>query len=556
MHRLVERVRASGTALRGVAGNRDLRRIQLAYVGSEVGGWVAMIGLSVVAYADAGLTGFGVVFALRMVPPMVGAPFMGVLADRLPRRRVMLASDAVNTTLMLAAAALVFADGPLALILALLSVVSIAGTAFRPAQAALLPQLAKTPEELTAANAVSSTIESVTAFAGPALGGVLVAVTEPGYAFLFTAATFLWSAALVFGVREPARESDADGPVWSPAAIVGELRDGGRALVGDRGVGLLVGLIGAQVVVSGVLLVLLAGLAFEELGTGDAGFGWLLSGLGVGGLLGAVAALGLAGLDLVRSFAVGVALWGVPIALLAAWQSSAGAFVLVAAVGFANTLVDVSAFTLLQRAVPDDVLARVFGILESVMYAATVLGALAAPALVGLIDLDAALIIAGVFLPLLVVLSWPVLRRLDLAPPPTAELDLLRGVPFLALLAPVALEHLAGALGRVSVPAGTDVFAQGDAGDRFYVVAEGTVVVRADGEVIHEGGPGYYFGEIALLRDAPRMASVYAESDVQLLSLERDEFLGAVTGHAESVDAADAVIASRLRATRPALAQL
>ena len=482
-------MRGSLAALRQVAASGDLRRLQLAYLGSELGGWVAMIGLSVVAYSDGGLTGFGLVLAFRMLPPMLAAPFMGVLADRLPRRAVMLGSDAVSVVLMLAAAALVFADGPLAVVYALLSVVSIAGTAFRPAQAALLPSLARTPAELTAANAVSSTIESVTAFAGPALGGVLVAATEPGYAFLFAAGTFLWSLSLVYGVREPVRETEPEGD-WSAGAILGELGDGARALGGGRGVGLLVGLIGAQVVVSGVLLVLLAALAFEELGTGEEGFGWLLSGLGVGGLVGAIVALGLAGSNLVRSFAVGVALWGLPIALLAVWQSPAGAFVLVAAVGLANTVVDVSAFTLLQRAVPDELLARVFGILESVLYGATIAGALAAPALAGLFDLDTALVIAGVFLPLLVALSWPALRRLDLSAPPEERLELLRQVPFLALLEPAALEHLAGALEPVTLPASATVFEQGDAGDRFYVVADGNGVGARGRPPRPRGWPG------------------------------------------------------------------
>jgi predicted MFS family arabinose efflux permease len=468
---------------------------------------------------------------------------------------VMLSADLVRVVLMATSAAVVFLDGPLLIVYAIVSASTVMSTAFRPAQAALLPSLAGTPDELTASNALASTIESVTSFAGPALGGVLVAVTQPGVAFVVPALTFLWSVALVFGVHEPARESESD-ETAEAGGILKELRAGARTLVRERGAGLLVGLIGAQVVVSGVLFVLLAGIAFDVLGTGEKGFGVLLSALGVGGVFGAVVSLGLAGGRLVRSFAVGVALWGAPIALLAAWQTSVGAFLLVAVVGFANTLVDVACFTLLQRAVPDDVLARVFGILESVLYGTTVAGALTAPLLVELMGLDAALVVTGLFLPVLVVLAWPALRKLDTAPPAEGRLALLRGVAFLAQLPPNVLEHLAGALEPVAVPAGVAVFRQGEHGDRFYILCEGEVSVTTDGQPIHEGAPGYYFGEIALLRDAPRMATVTARTDVNLLVLGRDEFLGAVTGHSESAAAADAVIASRLRASRPELLPL
>ena len=512
-----------------------------------------MIALSVVSFEDAGLTGVGLVFGLRLLPPALAAPFMGVLADRFPRRRVMITSDLVGIAFVSGAAAIVFLDGPLLAVFALVSVVSVAGTAFRPAQAALLPSLSRTPDELTASNALSSTTESVMSFAGPAIGGVLVATAGAGAALVVTAVTFIWSAALIFGVREPERTL-AGTEEAEETGILGELAVGARTLVTDRRVALLVGLIGTQVLVSGAFIVLVTGLAFDVLETGEEGLGVLLSALGVGGVLGAVVALGLVGSRLTRSFAFGVVLWGLPIALLAVWQTSSGAFVLIAVIGFANTLVDVASFTLLQRAVPDEVLARVFGILESLLYWTTIGGALAAPALVALFGLNAALVITGLLLPVVVALAWPMLRKLDVSAQPSADrVELLRGVPFLSLLSPSTLEHLAGALEPVTVAAGQAVVQQGEEGDRFYILARGGVSVVADGHQIFAGEPGYYFGEIALLRDEPRMATVTASTEVELLALDRDEFLGAVTGHAESAHAADAVIASRLRATRPAL---
>ena len=553
---LIQRFRTPLVALRSIAASSDLRRIQLAYAGSEVGSWISMIALSVIAFGDGGLTGVGLALGLRLLAPTVAAPFMGVLADRLPRRRVMIAADLVRLVLVTAAAAAVFFDGPILVVYAIASLVSVASTAFRPAQAALLPSLARTPDELTASNAVSSTIESVMSFAGPAIGGVLVATTNVETAFVVTAVTFAWSSMLLLGVQEPARAEPEEDAEQAAAGILSELAVGARTLVTDRRVGLLVGLIGAQVLVSGAFLVLITGVAFDVLGGGEEQLGVLLSALGVGGVLGAAVSLGFAGGRLTRNFAAGVVLWGVPIALLAAWQTSTGAFLLVAVVGFANTLVDVAAFTLLQRTVPDAVLARVFGILESVMYGTTVAGALAAPPLVAILGLDAALVVTGLFLPVLVAFTWPALRSLDVVAPPTERIELLRGVPFLAPLPANALEHLAGSLVPVSVAAGESIVRQSETGDRFYVVEQGAVTADVDGRQIYEGGPGYYFGEIALLRDEPRMATVTARTDSTVMALDRDEFLGAVTGHAESAQAADAVIASRLRATRPALLEL
>jgi MFS family permease len=550
---VVARLRSSLSAVAAVGSSPGLRRVQLALVGSEIGGWIGIITLGVVSFGHGGLTSFGVVLGLRMLAPAAAAPFLGLLGDRLPRRRVMVSADLSRVVLIGGAAAIVFDHGPVLVVYVLLSLVSVAGTAFRPAQAALLPSLARTPDELTACNAVASTIQSAAAFVGPALGGIIVAATDPGTAFIVSAATFVWSALLVSGVREPAREHTAS----AEGKVVSQLAAGFRTLVGDRLVRLLVGLIAAQVVVSGALLVFLAAIAFNVLHGSDRQLGVLLSALGIGGLLGAVGSLGVVGSRLLRSFVLANALWGAPIALLAIWQSRIGAFVLVAVIGFANTLVDVAAFTLLQRTVPEQVLGRVFGILESILYAATVVGALVAPLLVSLFGLTTALVATGLFLPAIVVAAWPALRRLEELPEaPKERIELLRRVPFLGLLPEPSLEHLAHAVISVSAPAGEALIRQGAEGDRFYVVERGEVMVDVDGSVVHEGGPGYYFGEIALLHDEPRTATVTARTDVELLALARDDFLATVTGHAESASEAEAVIATRLRVSRPELLQL
>jgi MFS family permease len=539
-------------AFRGVFANPDLRRLELAWVGSELGDWMTVIGVAVFAYDAGGVAAVGLVGLIRMLPAAVGAPLTAVLADRFARRRVMVAADLLRAGALAGASAAVFSDAPAGIVYALVAFVSLVATAFRPAQAALLPSLARTPDELTAANVTSSTVESVAAFAGPAIGGALVAGTSVGVAFAVTTGTFLWSAALLSGIRgEPAREEGRTGE-----AIAVEVLGGFRTIAREGGLRLLVGLFAAQTLVYGALSVLLVVCALELLDLGESGLGYLYSALGVGGVVGALLGAALVGRRrLATAFGIGVVAWGVPIALIGVWPSAAAAIAFLALVGAANTVVDVSGLTLLQRAVPDHVLARVFGVLETLVLVAVAVGSAVAPLLVSAFGTRGALVATGAFLPVATALVWSRLRALDqVAVPPTRELELLRALPLFASLPAPVLESLARDLEPVAVGAGEIVVRAGEAGDRFYVVAQGELEVTVDGRRVATVRAGDHFGEIALLRDVPRTATVKATTDAVLYALGRDDFLAAVTGHPASAEAADAVVAARLGHVRPGVA--
>jgi MFS family permease len=545
-------VQESLGAFREVFRNPGLRRVQVAFAESELGDWGAAIALAVLAFEEHGATGVGLLMLIRMIPAALASPFTSILGDRHDRVLVMLSSDLVRSAAMAGLAILAFTDGPLGALYALAAVVSVTSTAFRPAQAAVLPSLARTPDELTAANVASSTIESVTGFVGPAFGGVILATTSAGVTFSIAAVTFAVSALLLSRIRVQGKEEEAEKP---SEGILRLAAAGVRTIAAEPNVRLLSLLFGAQTLVAGALNVLVVVVALELLDSGERGLGALNAALGVGGILGAAAALGLVGRRrLAAAFGLGTLAWGVPIALMAAWTEEAGAFVLLAIVGLANTVVDVAGFTLLQRAVPDEVLARVFGALESIFLATGALGALIASALVEGLGIDGALVVTGAFLPVVIALTWTRIVRIDAAAPaPGAELELLRSTPIFAALPATTLEQLASSLAPVSVPAGQVVFRQGEAGDRFYVIAEGEVEVSIDGASTAELAPGDFFGEIALLRDVPRTATVTARTALSAFTLERDEFIAAVTGHAPSAEAAGAVVAARLSALRPGL---
>ena len=546
---IAARLRASLQAFGAVFENRSLRRIQLAWAGSMVGSWAYGIAVAVFAYQEDGAYAVGAIALVRTVAAGLAAPLTGVLGDRFPRVRVMVLSDVLRAGVMAVMAVVAFADAPPVVVYVLSVVVTVASTAFRPAQAALLPDVARSPEELTASNVTSSTIESVGIFVGPALGGLLLAATNVGVVFVATAALFVWSALAIAGIREERRD-EAGGE--EPVGFVRETLAGFRTLAVEGDVRLLVGLFAAQTFVDGALAVLIVVLALETLELGASGVGFLNSVGGVGGLVGALlAAVLVARGRLATDFGLGIVLWGLPLVAVGLWPNEVTALVLLAVVGVGNTIVDVAGDTLLQRAVPDEVLARVFGVLESLTLVTVGLGSIAAPLLVTAFGVRAALIATGALLPVLALLSWRRLASIDRnAAAPERGLELLRALPMFAPLPPPALEYLASRLVPRRVLAGGEVFRQGDAGDDFYVIGAGRVEVAVDGAPAVELGPGEGFGEIALLRDVPRTATVSALTDVELFALEREPFLAAVTAHADSAHAADAIVAARLGAPR------
>jgi MFS family permease len=546
---LAEPLRAFAEVFR----NPNLRRLELAWAYSITGCWSYGIALAVFAYQAGGAPAVGLVGLIRILPAALASPFAALLADRFPRSRVMVIADVAQATALAVSGLAVLLGLPAGVVYALSAVFSLAFAAFRPAQAALLPSLASSPEELTAANVASSTIESVGIFVGPALGGVLLAATSTAVVFVVAAAMLVWSALLVWRIRSVAA---AEQPTARPGGLAGELLAGFRAVGADGRLRLLVGLFSAQTLVGGVLNVLLVVVALEVLGIGEAGVGYLNSAVGVGGLLGALVALGLASRRLAPGFGLGLLLWGLPIALIGVWPNRWLALLLLGLVGVGNTLVDVAGQTLLQRAVADDVLARAFGVLESLLLGTIALGAAVAPALISGLGIRLALGATGLLLPMLALLTWRRLFTIDAAARvPDRELALLGAVPIFAPLPAPTLEGLASHLVRLRVPAGTRLFQQGDPGDRFYIIGAGEADVAVDGQ--HKPlGPGDYFGEIALLRDLPRTATVTAETDLELYALGREEFVAAVAGHPPSAEAADTVIATRLSSLRPGVASV
>jgi MFS family permease len=541
------RLGESAGAFRGNFGNPNLRRIQLAGLGSVMGLWAYGVALAVYAYEADGAKGVGIVTLVRAIPAALSAPFTSTLADRLPRVPFLVGTNLGRAAAIGAAGVVAMSSGSDWLVYALAAVAAILGTAFLPAESALLPALARTPEELTAANVVRSTIESVGTFAGPAIAGGLLAFWSPGGVMLVAGAAFVWGAALVALIRvaEPPREETAESV---PGGFLREAGRGFEAIARDRKLRIIVGLYSAQTLLAGAALgVLVVVTALELLGRSNSTVGLLNAACGVGGVLGSLAAFALIGRKrLASDFGLGVVLFGAPLAAIGIWPHLWVALIAFAVLGLGNTLVDVAGLTLLQRAAPPDVIGRVFGVLEMILVGTIGLGAALAPVLIHVVGIRWALVVTGAVLPVLAALTWRQLQAIDAASAPPEHLDLLERIPLFEPLPAPSLERLASQLEPLAAPAGTEVIRQGDPGDRFYIVESGKLRVTVDGTAAGELGPGDSFGEIALLRDVPRTATVTAETDSQLLALGREEFIDAVTGHPPSARAADAVVGARL----------
>jgi hypothetical protein len=538
--------------LRAALRNSAIRRVVVAFATFNFAEWATWTAVLVYAFQRGGATESGVVAFTMVAPAAVVAPIVASYGGRLRRARQLLLGYVVQAVVMTAGAIAFAAAAPPLLIYALATLTSISVTLTRPAHGSILPSLAATTDELTAANVASGTVQNVSIAIAPFAAGLLYADSGPGTVFAVCAAGVAIGAGLVVGVRTmadaPDEASGAAGAEAQPVEAAGNPLDGLRYLGRARGPRLVVALIGAAAVIEGALDVLMIVVAIDLIGGGPTQAGALSSAAGVGGILGAAAAVALVGrARLAGPLALGLVVWGAPVAILGVVPGFVIALAVFLVAGVGRGELDVAGRTLLQRVTPDPALPGVFGMLEGTYMGMIAIGSIAVPLIIVFLGAHAALVVVGLWLPLIVAASWRSLRDVDAAAVVhVRELARLRAIPMFAPLAPPTIERLAANLVPVEAVAGAWLVREGELGDRFYVVDEGEVEIEIDGRTVRREGPGSSFGEIALLRDVPRTASVRAVSDVRLLALERDVFLSAVTGHVRSRSVAEAVVAERM----------
>jgi MFS family permease len=542
-----------GSVLRTVFRNADLRRIELAFAGFNGAEWATWIAMLVYAYEQGGAAEAGVVALVQLVPAALFAPFAAALADRYPPVQALVFGYVAQGVAMGATASVLLAGASSYLAYALAAVAATAVTITRPTQSALVPALVRSPDQLTATNVVSGWIESVSVLLAPAGAGVLLAVGSPGVVFAVAAAIALAAGVLVGAVHGPPAAPEA--PTAMPLS---EALAGFGLLAHEREPRLLVLLLGVQYVVIGTLDVLYVVLAIGVLERGESWAGYLNAAFGAGGVLGVVATVALVGRRrLMPALVFGVVLWSAALVVLGLSPTALGALFLLAVAGVGRSLLDVAGRTLLQRACRPGLLSRVFGVLEGASMAGLAAGSVLAPVLIALGDARGAFIGVAILLPLVVLLAGRRLLGVDArADVPIVQIGLLRSLPLFSPLGAVTLEGIARQLDPVVAAPGTAVVKEGELGDRFYVVADGQLdVMRGDARLARlRRGDG--FGEIALVLDVPRTATVTARTDALLYALKKDRFLECLAIHPASSREAQRLVDERLRAGAPAGAKI
>jgi MFS family permease len=535
---------------RVVVAGPSLRRAVTALALACTADWAFTVALSVVAFRDGGAAAVGLVALARMLPSAFVVPVVMAVADRARRDRVLAAATAIHAVTVGAAAVLLIRDQLPVAMYGLAAVATAAFTVFRPVHSALLPSLCRTTAELTGATVVSGLVASLAALAGPAAAGVLLAVSDAGA--VFVGASVLSAGAVIAVLR--IRYGAAPRPASSaPRRLGREALEGIVAVARHHDLRVVFGAVLAQTYVRGALNVLIVVISFELLDVGEPGVAALSAAVGAGGIAGSFAGAFLVGSrHMGRWLVAALALWGTPIAVMAAASSPPAALALVAVVGLANAVIDIPFFTLPVRLVPDSVLARAFGVLESLVAVGVAFGSALTPALIATVGIRGALVATGLLLPLVGVAVWGRMNDLDARLAVREdEIAALRTVPMFAVLSVPAVELLADRVRRRRLSGGTVLFGQGDEADSLYVIVNGDVDVIGNGAVIGRAGPGDCVGEIALLRDVPRTATIRARGDLMLLEVDREAFLAAVRAHSESRGAAESLADLRLAAFAP-----
>ncbi len=553
-----DRWATSVAAFRDALSIGVLRRVLAGWLLFNAAEWAIWVAILVYAYQATGPASVGIVAVAQLVPAAIAAPVTARLAERLPAGRALAVIYGLLGLLMLATgAAMVLGLAPVVVVVLAASVV-MTYTSVRPTQTTLLPGLVGRAEQLTAANSLTTILEGVGVLIGPLSCGLIVAIAEPATVYLAGGAATLVASLLV--LRAPATVETAGGAPVAPlpptSTDPGTPRRSGIAAVRAAPARLLsVGLLATRFGAAAAMDVLLVLAAIELLGMGEAGAGYLSAAIGFGWVLGGASTMVVVGRPrLTWLTVVGAVVWALPIIGLALLVEPLAALALLVVGGVGLALVDVAVRTVLQRLVPTDELAAVFGVAEGASMAGAASGALAAGLLASVIGIAGAIVVAGVALPAVALLAVTTIGRGEAGVRiPFREIALLRRLPLFAPVPAPALEAAAAALVPARFLAGDVIIREGAGGDRFWVVGAGTLEVSQAGVAIGRLGPGDAFGELALLRDIPRTATVTARTEVELLGLDRDTFLLTLTASPRAVEEAGRVAARHLandKATR------
>ena len=511
---------------RVLSGNRDLDLLFGGQVVSSFGDWLYITALVVLAY---NLTHSATLVALltfvRLLPYALFLPFSGALADRFNPKALMIGADLGRCVCMLALLD-VTSRGTLALAFPLVFIATCLFSLFRPALNATLPAVVGDETKLVQANTIRSQVDGLAFVVGPSLTGILILLGQTRIAFAINAVTYLVSAATLLLVRVPPRPQETRP---SEGSWLAETLAGYRFLFRENE-GVLAAAtlsVAAPCVLGGAIWTLIVVLAVQTFQMGSQGAGFLNTAYGAGGLIGGfLVGLVVSKFRVARGFVVAVGASAICATLFGLCPAGILPFVLLALVGLTDVFVEVFGTTIIQTATPRELLGRVFGAFESTYILAMLAGTLVSGPLIAAFGPRPVAVGMGLLSVVVVALFLPRLLKLESA---LGVRIFLRQVPVLTTLSRAVVDDLALRVQLERAPAATAIVRQGEPGDKLYIVKQGEVEVsarNAEGQnlALATLSPMDYFGEIALLRDVPRTATVQARGPVELYSLSRADF--------------------------------
>jgi MFS family permease len=540
------------SVLSAIRSNRELALLEASWAVVSFARWALMILVVLYAYRKGGAAAVGFVAMVRVLPSAFTAPRLALFADVHCRRDVLLISCLARGLLTVAMTAVVAMSGSLVLLVALAAGFLVTDGVQKPAMAALVSVWARNPRELAAANVAWSMIDYIGFLTGSLLVGIAVATIGLTSAFAICIVPFVLAGVLLAEMTRdvPEQPLDVAGAPAEAAAGRSELLAGVRTILGDPELRLLVVAFGADMLVQAMVDVLIVIVAISLLNLGQQGAGWLSAAWGAGGLVGGLAAGSLLSRGRVaQGLSVSLLLVGVPLIAVAVFPRAPVALVLFVVLGAGFGMIEVALLTLTQRLVASDVLARVYGVQETLGVIATALGAIGVTALVELFGVRWALLAAGAVLPGLLIALRRQIGSLEAGSRvPERVFELLRGLDLFAPLPMATVETLAMRCRPEAAESGVEIIHQGDHGDTFFVIEAGDIEVLKHGIVQRIEGTGECFGEIALMHDTPRTATVLAKTAVQLVAIDRADFLAAVGSHPRSQHHAERIASERFSA--------
>ncbi len=526
--------------------NHDLVRALIACAASATAEWSLWTAALVYAHAHGGATAAGFVSLCLVVPAALAAPFGGSAADADRPDRSLVVVFAAQTICLTWAALAALAGAPVPTVVAPIAATTTLMTFIRPAFSVVVPGLVATTAQLTAANLLTGYVDNTAVLVGPLLAGGLLEVQGPGLVFAACAAMALSSTFVTTPLTRLDPPPATPGPDRPRRSRGRRLVDDTRRLARSRGVAALLVVLGGQYVLIGGLDLAYVVLATDTLHLDASGPGLLSACFGGGAIVGGLLSTLLVGRRLLTPHLIAsLAAIAVALVILSGWTALTSALVLLPVIGSSRAVFDVTGRMLIQRAAPQDALGAVFATLEALSLAGTVLGSVVVQVLVAVAGVRAALAGMGCLLGLLVVAAVLGLRGVDdVADTHVVEVRLLRRMPLFAALPPPELEGIARASRHEVAASGQAIITAGETGDLYYAISRGAVDVFVDGAFVRTLGRGQGFGEVALLADVARTATVVANVDSDLLCVDRSAFLTAVTGQDASRQAAWAVARS------------